>query len=128
MHDPVALGRRSAHRALALEASVATLVALAFLVQGPQQALAAAVGGGAMILGNALAASVALGGGIQPARAAFARLLLGTVGKWAVVMGVLAIAFGMWRISPLPALVGVVAGLLAYLLGLNLGIRVKRER
>jgi len=50
------------------------------------------------------------------------------VGKWVVVMGVLAIAFGMWRISPLPALVGVVAGLLAYLLGLNLGSRVKRER
>lgn len=128
MHDPVAAGRRSAHRALAIQAIVATLVAVAFLVQGPQQALAAAVGGVAMLIGNALAASLALGGGIQPARAAFARLLLGTLGKWAVVMGGLAIAFGMWRISPLPALVGVVAGLLAYLLGLNFGDRVKRER
>ncbi len=128
MHDPVAAGRRSAHRALAIQASVAALVALAFLAQGPQQALAATVGGGAMVLGNALAARLALGGGIQPARAAFARLLLGTLGKWAVVLGVLAMAFGMWRLSPFPALVGVMAGMLAYLLALNFGGRIKRER
>lgn len=127
MHDPVAAGRRSAHRALALQAGVAALVALAFVVQGLQQALSAAIGGGALLLGNALAAGLALGGGIQSARAAFARLLLGTLGKWAVVMGVLAVGFGAWRLPPLPALVGVVAGLLAYLVGLNLG-RVKRER
>lgn len=128
MRDSVAMARRYTHRALAIEATVVMLVALAFLVQGWQQAVAAAIGGGAVVLGNALAAFVALGGGIQPARAAFARLLLGTLGKWAVVMGVLAIAFGMWRISPLPALVGVVAGVLAYLLGLNFGSRIKRER
>ncbi|MGH8076497.1 MAG: ATP synthase subunit I [Lysobacter sp.] len=127
MHDPVAVGRRSAYRALAIQACVATLVALAFLVQGPRQAVAAAVGGGAMLLGNALVASLALGGGIQPARAVFARLVLGTLAKWAVVLGVLAFAFGSWRLSPLPALVGVMAGVLANLLGLNFG-RVKRER
>ena len=128
MHDSVAMARRSTHRALAIEAVVVTLVALAFLVQGSQQAVAAAVGGGAVVLGNALAAFVALGGGIQPARAAFARLLLGTLGKWVVVMGVLAVSFGVWRISPLPVLVGVVASMLAYLLGLNFGSRIKRER
>ncbi len=50
------------------------LVALAFLVQGPQHAMAAAVGGGIMVLAYALAALVALGGGIQPAGAAFARM------------------------------------------------------
>ncbi len=80
-----------------------------------------------MLSGNALAAAVALGGGIQSARAAFARLLLGTLGKWVVVMAVLAVGFGAWRLPPLPALVGVIAGLLAYLVGLNLG-RVMRER
>lgn len=128
MHDPVAVGRRTAHRALAIEAIVVTLVALAFLAQGPQQALAAAVGGGAVVLGNALAAFVALGGGIQSGRTAFTRLLLGTLGKWVVVMGVLAISFGVWRISPLPVLVGVVASMLAYLLGFNFSSRFKRER
>ncbi|MBA2237095.1 MAG: hypothetical protein H0W24_00105 [Lysobacter sp.] len=127
MHDPVAAGRRSSRRALALQAVVAALVALAFAVQGSQQALSAAMGGGAMLSGNALAAAVALGGGIQSARAAFARLLLGTLGKWVVVMAVLAVGFGAWRLPPLPALVGVIAGLLAYLVGLNLG-RVMRER
>ncbi|MDQ3287294.1 MAG: hypothetical protein M3Q42_03355 [Pseudomonadota bacterium] len=127
MHDPVAAGRRSAYRALAFQATVAALVALAFAVQGQQQAMSAAAGGGALLLGNALAAAVALGGGIQSARAAFARLLLGTLGKWVVVMAVLAVGFGAWHLPPLPALVGVVAGLLAYLVGLNLG-RVMRER
>ena len=128
MHDPVASGRRSALRAVAISAIVVGLVALAFVMQGPQQALAALVGGMTMILGNALAAILALGGGIQPARAAFARLLLGTLGKWALVVGGLAIALGTWGLAPLPTLAGVVAGLLAYLLGLNFGNRAKRER
>lgn len=128
MHDPVAVGRRTAHRALAIEAIVAMLVAMAFLLQGPPQAIAAAVGGGTILVGNALAASLALGGGIQSARAAFARLILGTMVKWVVVLGGVAVAFGLWRLPPLPTLVGVVAGMLAYLLGLNFGDRVKRER
>lgn len=128
MHDPVALGRRSALRAVAISAIAAGLVALAFVMQGPSHALGAAVGGGTMVLGNALAALVALGGGIQTARAAFARLLLGTMGKWMLVTGGLAIALGTWGLPPLPTLAGVVAGLLAYLLGLNFGNRAKRER
>jgi len=113
---------------VAISAIIAGLVALAFVMQGPRQALAAAIGGGTMVLGNALAAILALGGGIQPARAAFARLLLGTVGKWVLVMGVLVFALGTWGLPPLPTLAGVVAGLLAYLLGLNFGNRAKRER
>lgn len=128
MHDPVALGRRSALRAVAISAIAAGLVALAFVMQGPSHALGAAAGGAAMVLGNALAAFVALGGGIQTARAAFARLLLGTMGKWVLVTGGLAIALGTWGLPPLPTLAGVVVGLLAYLLGLNFGNRAKRER
>ena len=73
-------------RAVAIQAAVATLVALAFLALGTRHALAAAVGGIAMLAGNGLAVAVALGGGIQPARAAFARLLLGTLAKWVVVL------------------------------------------
>lgn len=122
MHDPVAVGRRSSFRAVAIQAAVSGLVALAFLVQGPWHALAAAAGGVAMVLGNLLAIGLALGGGIQPAGAAFARLILGTMGKWLVVIGVLAVALGIWRLPPLPVLAGVAAGLLAYLLGLNFGL------
>lgn len=119
MHDPIAAGRRSALRAAAVQATVALLVALAFLAQGPAQALAAGIGGGALALGNALAAGVSLGG-IVPARIAFARLLLGTLLKWSVAIGIFAIALGAWRLPPLPMVVGLAVALLAYLLALNL--------
>ena len=98
------------------------LVALAFLVKGPAQALAALVGGASLVAGNALVARLALGG-VVPARVAFARLLLGTAGKWLVAMLVFAIGLGVWRLPPLPMLYGLAAGLFAYLLALNLGKR-----
>lgn len=128
MHDPVAMGRRSSFRAVAVQAAVSGLVALAFVAQGPWHALAAAAGGAAMLLGNLLVIALALGGGVQPAGVALARLVLGTLGKWLVVIGVLTVALGVWRLPPLPVLAGVGAGLLAYLFGLNHGAGIKRER
>lgn len=108
-------------RAVAVQAAAAGLVALAFLGLGtPQQALGAAVGGIAMLAGNGLAAAVALGGGIQPAGAAFARLLLGTLLKWLAVLVVVVVALQAWRLPPLATLAGLVAGVLANLLALNL--------
>lgn len=126
VHDPIAMGRRAATRAVAVQAAVALFVAAGFLVVGPRQALAAAAGGIAMLLANALALVVALGGGIQPAGAAFARLLLGTLGKWLVAIVVVALALGVFRLPPLPLLAGLAGGLLAYLLALNL--RMGRQR
>ncbi|MFC7302309.1 ATP synthase subunit I [Cognatiluteimonas weifangensis] len=120
MHDPLATGRRAALRAIAIQAVAAALVALAFLVTGPRPALAATAGGVAMLAGNALAAAVALGGGIRPARAAFARLLLGMLGKWVLVLVLVAVALQVWRLPPLPLLAGVAVGLLVYLPALNL--------
>ena len=117
VHDPIATGRRAALRAVAIQAAVALLVAAGiWLSAGPRQGLAAAAGGIAMLAGNGLAAVVALGGGIQRAPAAYARLLLGTLGKWLVVMVVLAVALGPLRLPPLPTLAGLAAGMLAYLL------------
>jgi len=127
VHDPIAAGRRSALRAAAVQATVALLVALAFLAQGPAQALAAGIGGGALALGNALAAGVSLGG-IVPARIAFARLLLGTLLKWSVAIGIFAIALGVWRLPPLPMVVGLAAAMLAYLLALNLRLQKSNVR
>ena len=109
-----------------MQAAATLLVAVAFLASGHRQALAAAAGGFALLAGNALAATVALGGGAQPARAAFARLLLGTVGKWLVAIMVVAVALGVFRLPPLPLLAGLAGGLLAYLLALNL--RMGRQR
>ena len=128
MHDPVAAGRHSALRAIGFQAVVAVLLGGGFLAQGPPRALPAATGGAALVLGHLVVALVALGGGIVPARLAFARLLLGIAGKWLVVVAILAVALGAWRLPPLPMLGGLVAGLLAYYVALNSGNRKKRER
>ena len=118
MHDPIAAGRRAALRAVAVQGGVVALLAAAFLARDVREALAAGVGGLALVLGNALAALVALGG-IVRAPVAFGRLLLGAMGKWLVAIVVLATALSTWRLPPLPMLAGLVAGLLAYLLALN---------
>ncbi len=118
MHDPIAAGRRSALKAVAIQAVVAVPVALAFLAQGPRHAVAAGLGGLAMVLGNALAANTALTG-IVPARIALGRLLMGLVSKWIVAISVFAMGLAVWRLPPLPMLVGLAAGLLVYLLALN---------
>ena len=118
MHDPIAAGRRAALRAVAVQGLVVALLAAAFLAQGVREALAAGVGGLALVLGNALSAFVALGR-IVPAPVAFGRLLLGAMGKWLVAIAVLATALAIWRLPPLPVLAGLVAGSLAYLLALN---------
>jgi F0F1-type ATP synthase assembly protein I len=114
VHDPVAAGRRTAFRAVAVQAAVVGLVAAAYLSSDARQALAALVGGAALVAGHLLVAALALGGGIVPARAAYARLLLGLLGKWLLVVVALAIALEAWRLPPLPMLAGLVAGLLAY--------------
>ena len=125
VHDPIAAGRRSALRAVAVQGLVVALLAAVFLVQGAREALAAGVGGLAMVLGNALVAVMALGG-IVPARIAFSRLLLGTMAKWLVAIIVLAAGLAIWRLPPLPMMVGLAVGLLAYLLALNF-LTVKRK-
>ncbi|QSX78827.1 ATP synthase subunit I [Agrilutibacter solisilvae] len=127
MHDPIAAGRRSALRAVAVQAAGAALIALAFLAQGPRHALGAAAGGAAMVLASAFAARIALKG-IVTARVAFARLLLAEVTKWSVALAGFVIALGVWRLPPLPTLIGLAASLLVYLVALNFEGRIKRER
>jgi F0F1-type ATP synthase assembly protein I len=119
VHDPIAASRRSALRAVAMQAAVALLVALAFLAgDGMRAAVAAATGGLALALGNAVAAMLSLRGAL-PARFAVAALLAGTTAKWLVVFVALGIALKAWQLPPLPMLVGLVAGLMAWLAGLR---------
>lgn len=119
MYDPIAAGRRSALRAVAVQAGIAALAAMLFLFwQGWQAALAAGIGAAALALGNATMAWLALPR-IVHARAALGRLMLGVVTKWCVVVAILAVAIGVWRLPALPMLAGLVAGLLGYLLALN---------
>lgn len=117
MHDPIAAGRSAASRAVAVEVAVTALLAVGvLLVMGPRPALAAAIGGAVMTAGNAFAASVALGGGIQRAGTAYARLLLGMLGKWVVVVAGFGFALAILHLPALPALSGLGASMLAYLL------------
>ena len=115
MHDPIAASRRLALRAVAVQAAVALPVALAFLAgDGARGAAAAALGGLALALGNAVAATLSLRGAV-PARFAFAALMAGTAAKWMVVFVALGIGLRAWQLPPLPMLAGLATGLMAWL-------------
>jgi len=114
--NSVATGRRLALRAAAWQLLAALLVAVLFLLWGPSQALAAALGAGAMLAGGLAAARLAFGGGVLPAGAAMLRLVMGLLVKWLVVFAVLAVGIGVWQLPPLPLVAGLVAGLVAQVL------------
>jgi ATP synthase protein I len=126
--NSAAAGRRLALRAMAYQTVAVVLVALVFLIQGVSAAFAALLGGASVVVGSALAANIALGGGVVPARSAFMKLVLGTGIKWLVVMTVFALALGVGRLPPLPLLAGLAVALVAYPLVLNFSVRVERER
>ncbi|MEP6908084.1 MAG: ATP synthase subunit I [Pseudoxanthomonas sp.] len=128
MLNSAAAGRRLALRAASYQMVAVLLVALVFLVQGWSASLAALLGGASVVLGSALAANVALGGGVVTARSAFLRLLLGTGLKWLVVITIFAMALGVGRMAPLPLLAGLAVALIALPLFLNFSVRVERER
>ena len=116
MTNSVAAGRRLAQRAIAWQAIVTALVALAFLAKGLPWLLAALVGGGAVTLAAWVSAAVALGGGVSPAGVAFARLLVGMAVKWLLVLIAIVIALGLFRLPGLPLMAGVIAATLALVL------------
>ncbi len=116
--NSLAAGRRSALCAVACQAVVGVLVSLAFLVQGTQSAISAGIAGGSLALGSGFAAMLALGG-VVTARVAFARLLLGMLVKWLVVLAAFVVALGIWRLPPVPMLVGLVVGMLVYSMTIN---------
>ena len=121
MLNSVGAGRRQAGRAIAWQVGATLLVALACLWQGLAWSVAALVGGGAVVLAGWLSARIALGGGVETALPALARLVAGVVAKWLVlvvwlVLGVLALG-----LPPLPMLAAAVLVLLALLLALALG-------
>jgi F0F1-type ATP synthase assembly protein I len=118
VHDPIAAGRRSALRAVAMQAIVVALVAAAFLLQGQRHALAAAGGGAALLVGNVLSTLLAFGGGVQPAGAALVRTLAGALVKWWMALAGLALVLGAWRLPAIPALVGMAMGLVAHSLAM----------
>ena len=116
MSNSIAAGRRLAQRAIAWQAVATVLVALAFLAKGLPWMLAALAGGGAVTGAAWLSALVALGGGVSPAGVAFARLLMGMVLKWLLVLIVVVVALALFRLPGLPLMAGVMAATLALVL------------
>ena len=119
MLNSAAVGRRLTLRVVANQAVATLLTAVACLMIGPRDALAALAGGGAMTLGSLVAAWGAFGGGVAGAGAALGRLLLGTAAKWLVVAMGLYLAMAVWRLPAVPALAGAAMAAAAFMLAVQ---------
>ena len=119
MLNSAAAGRRLTLRVVANQAVATLLTAVACLMIGPRDALAALAGGGAMTLGSLVAAWGAFGGGVAGAGAALGRLLLGTAAKWLVVAMGLYLAMAVWRLPAVPALAGAAMAAAAFMLAVQ---------
>jgi ATP synthase protein I len=129
VQDPLASHRHLAYRAVAWQAATALIAgAVAGIVAGTDAGIAAGLGALSLALANAVHAWLALGGGVQAAGVAFARLLLGTLAKWLIVVAVWWGAIEVVGKAPLAALCGLLAASLAHPLVVLLGTKVKRER
>ena len=111
-------GRRLVRRAIVWQAIAIAVAALAFLVKGPDWALAVALGGGAVAVGGWLSRVVALGGGVSPGMVALARLVAGVGMKWAVIVGALLFGMSGAGLPPLPIVLGVIVALAAQMLAM----------
>lgn len=99
---------------VAVQFVVAMLAALAYLIaQGGREALAAAIGGGAVALGSLLMAWRSLPPVAASAGFALSRLVSGMLLKWFVVIGALYLAMAKLQLPPLPLIVGLIATMAA---------------
>jgi hypothetical protein len=129
VQDHLGSHRRLAFRAAAVQAAVALLAgAIASASAGRIAGFAAAIGAASVALASVVQAQLALGGGIAPPGVAFARLLLGTLAKWLVIVAVWWGAIAIVGKAPIAAVAGLLAALLAHPLVVLLGTKVKRER
>ena len=113
MFNSLTANRRLAFRTVAVQAAVAMLVALAFLLQGAQAALAAAIGGGAVALGSLVLAWRSMMGPAYSAGLALSRMVSGLILKWFVVLGALYLSLARLGLPPLPLLAGLLAAMAA---------------
>lgn len=120
MLNSVAAGRRQAGRAIAWQVGATLLVALACLWQGLHWSAAALVGGGAVVLAGWFSARIALGGGVDAAVPALARLVAGVLAKWLVLVAALALGVLALGLPPLPMLAAAVTVLAAQVVALAL--------
>lgn len=127
--DHLSANREIAFRAVAWQALVSALAgAVAWGLAGMIPGLAALIGGSSLAIANAAAAQLSLGGGVQAPRVAYARLLLGTIFKWVLVVGVWLGAMAVLKKAPLAAILGLLAAMVAHPVAILFAAKVKRER
>jgi hypothetical protein len=125
----LAVGRRLARKAAMLQLAAGVLAAtVAGLVWGAAQAGGALVGASAAAVGTVGMARLALGGGIQPARVIYLRMLVGMLVKWLLVGVLLWLAMARWRFPPLAVLAGLALAMLAFPLAHLSGVVGQRNR
>ncbi|MBA8681503.1 hypothetical protein [Stenotrophomonas tumulicola] len=118
MLNSVDAGRRLMLRAAVYPLAAVAVLALGFLLVSPKHALGALASGLAVSAGGWVAAKMALGGGVQAAGSALGRLIIAVVAKWAVVFGVLAVGYLVFRLPALALLAGIAVGLMFQVLAL----------
>lgn len=127
--DHLSANRGIAFRAVAWQALISALTGLlAWGLVGGNAGLAALIGGSSLAFANAAAAQLALGGGVQTPRAAYARLLLGTILKWVLVVGMWLGAMDVLKRAPLAAILGLLASMATHPVAILFVAKVKRER
>ena len=123
MFNPLAAGSRLVRRTITWQVLAVAALSLALLAKGSAWALAAVAGGVAITAGGALYGVLALGGGIAPAAGALARLVLGLLVKWFVVIATLFLAIAVAKLPPLAVIGGAVVALVAQVLAMAGGHR-----
>ena len=115
--NSLAAGRRLALRLVMWQLGVAVMAGLMFLTLGRRAALAASASALAVALGNALAGARAFSQG--SAGMALARIILGTLMKWAVVFTGMYVVMVRWRLPPVPAIAGLMLAVMVNLFALR---------
>ncbi len=105
-------------RAAVYPLAAVTVLALLFLLMSPKHALGALASGVAVSAGGWVAARMALGGGMVGAGSAMARLIIAVLAKWALVFGVLAVGYLVFKLPALALLAGIAVGLMFQVLAL----------
>jgi ATP synthase protein I len=102
-----------ARRAVLFQGIAVLATVLACLFLGWKASLAALLGGGALLVGGAVAAWLVLSGGVASAGVVMTRMFTGLVLKWVVVFAALLLGLVAWRLPALPLLLGLLAALIA---------------
>ena len=121
MQNSIAAGRRLALRVVSAQIGATALVAAGFLLQGWRSGLGVLAGGAVVALGTALLALRMFAGAPTGAGTALAKMIVGNLLKWIVIVAGLYLLLAKAGLPGGPVIAGVIAALLPQLLGLHEG-------